>query len=141
LILRSRRRIAATFAAACLIAAGCTVRLANQVRYAGTLGECDDGTGRTAQASLVRVSDHFSFAPQDGVLIITGPVAEDGTFSGSLAPAASRRDSGSRSDSRPNPAVLTVEGHLDDDTATGVYVSPRCRAAFRLPRIRPDLLP
>ena len=138
---RRRHRPIMAALAACLAASGCSFRLENQVRYAGTLGGCAEGSGGTNQASLVRVADRFSFAPQDGALVLSGPVTADGTFSGSLAPAASRHDGTTRPDARQPSVVLTVQGRLDNDVAAGVYATPRCRTEFRLPRIRPGLLP
>lgn len=126
---------------ACLAIAGCSFRLEDQVRYAGTLADCGEGPNRTSQASLVRVANRFSFAPQDGALVISGPVTADGTFSGSLAPAAARHEGATGSDARQPPVVLTVKGRLDDEVATGVYATPHCRTEFRLPRIQPGLLP
>jgi hypothetical protein len=115
------------------------VALNLQTRYAGNLPGCT--TGPDARATLVRVGDHFSFAPSDGVLIISGTVAPDGSFSGSLITAASRHDEQHRSSTEAPPFTLSVTGRLEDDAATGTYLTPRCSAAFRLPRIGTSLMP
>lgn len=123
-------------AAVCLLASGCATLLANQIRYAGSLPDC--ATGADARATLVRVSDQFSFAPSDGALIISGTVAADGTFAGTLIPEASRAN---RTGSPPAPVTLTVSGTLDNDAAKGTYVTHRCRTAFTLPRVGATLIP
>ena len=116
--------MAATLAA-CLVGAGCAVPLTSQVRYAGSMRCCT--AGGQGVATFVRVADRFSFAPSDGALVIPGQVAPDGSFSGRLITGQPHRDVSGPSDAKTPHFVLTVEGHLDDDAATGVYVNPRCR--------------
>ena len=118
------------------------------------------------RATLVRQAERFSFAPSDGALVISGSVATDGSFIGSLVTNASRHDQTggagnallsispgqqvvppsrtsreSSAGTAVQPFTLTVTGHLDDATATGTYVTPRCHAEFRLPRIGATLAP
>jgi hypothetical protein len=132
------RRVALA-AASCLAAAGCGAPLAVQSRYAGDMQGCT--TGGTARATLVRQADRFSFAPTDGTLVISGTVAPDGSFTGALVTNPSRHDQEGRTGTAAQPFTLTVAGHLDDGAATGTYVTPRCRAAFRLPRVAATLAP
>ncbi len=125
--------------AGCLTAAGCIVPITVQTRYAGDLSGCATGPG--ARATLVRIGDHFSFAPADGVLVISGTVAPDGGFSGSLVTNSARHDPQSRPGTEPPPFTVTVTGHLDDEAAAGTYVTPRCTATFHLPHIGASVLP
>jgi len=89
----------------------------------------------------VRLTDRFSFAPSDGTLVISGIVAPDGSFAGSLVTDASQHDRQDRSGTEPPPFTLKVTGRLGDAEAAGIYVTPRCRTAFRLPRVEPTLVP
>ena len=77
-------------------------------------------------------------------LVISGRVAVDGGFTGTLVAGNSRQGgSGRRGEagSDTSPFTLSVTGRLDDGAATGRYETPRCRVGFRLPRIAPTLLP
>ncbi len=121
------------------MAAGCGMPLAAESRYAGDLPACGAGSG--ARATLVRQAAGFSFSPSDGVLVISGTVAPDGSFTGSLVTNPSRHDQQSHSATAAPPFTLTVTGRLDGAAATGTYATPRCHAAFRLPRVETTLLP
>ena len=123
----------------CLTVAGCGALLANQTRYAGDLLGCTTGPG--SRATLVRVADRFSFAPSDGVLVISGTVAADGSFAGSLRTDPPGRDRPPGAGTATPPFTLSVTGRIDSEAASGEYVTPRCRTTFRLPRIGPSLLP
>ena len=125
--------------AGCLAATGCGVPLANQDRYAGDLPGCTAGSD--VHATLVRVADHFSFAPSDGALVISGSIAPDGSFAGSLLTEPPGRDRQSRAGTAASPFTLTVTGRIEREAASGTYVTPRCRIGFRLPRIHLTLLP
>ena len=122
-----------------LAAAGCSTPLAVQSRYAGDMRGCT--TGPSARATLVRQADRFSFAPSDGALVISGNVATDGSFSGSLVANPARHDHEDHSGTGAHPFTLTVTGRIDDGAATGSFASPHCSAGFRLPRIEATLLP
>ncbi|CAH2600279.1 conserved protein of unknown function [Rhodovastum atsumiense] len=129
----------AALALGAVIVAACTPRLTAQFRYAGTIPGCAPAPAAPTQATLVRVGDGFSFAPDDGSLVISGTVSPDGGFSGQLTTAPPRRDIGQ---STTKPAfVLKVSGHLDEEAAQGTFATPRCQVSFRLPRQRPSLLP
>lgn len=106
------------------------------MRYAGDLSGCT--TGPAARATLVRIGEHFSFAPSDGALVISGPVAADGSFSGTLVTAPGHQ--GSPGKAVP-PFTLTVSGTIGDEAAEGSYATPRCHTAFHLPRIGATLVP
>ena len=125
--------------AGCLAAAGCSTPLAVQSRYAGDMQGCM--TGPRARATLVRQSDRFSFAPSDGALVISGNMAPDGSFSGSLVANPARHDHEDHSGTGAPPFTLTVTGRIEGGVAIGTYASPRCSAGFRLPRIEATLLP
>ena len=132
-------RRAALVAAGCLAATACATPLAVQSRYAGDMPACT--TGPAGRATLVRQADHFSFAPTDGALVISGRVDPDGSFTGTLVSNPSRHDQEGHAGSAAQPFTLTVTGRLDVAAATGTYQTPRCRTAFRLPRIEASLLP
>lgn len=125
--------------AGCLAAAGCGITIAVQSRYAGNLSGCTTVPG--TRASLVRVADRFSFAPSDGALVISGPIAPDGSFTGTLVTNPAHHDQPEHPGTTAKPFTLTVTGRLDDEAATGTYATPRCSTAFRLPRIGVTLLP
>jgi hypothetical protein len=124
---------------ASLATAGCGVTLSKQTRYVGALSDCAGGSG--ARTTLVRVADQFSFAPSDGALVVSGTVAPDGSFAGSLRTdqaGGGRQDHAGGSSS---PFTLVVTGRIEGDIAAGEFATPRCRATFRLSRIAPSLLP
>ena len=110
-----------------LVPAGCAGGSTGsaEMRYTGTLPGCGLGA-----STLVRRYGDFSFAPGDGALTIQGTVAADGSYSGTL-------------DTQPKdkPAyVLGVQGKIADETATVVYVTPRCRAEGTFKREHYSLL-
>lgn len=95
--------------------------------------------GAQSVATLVVVGQHFSFAPTDGAVVLSGDVADNGRFA--TSPPPPRRES-----SRRNPATgpslpQRVEGQLSEELATGTYQSPQCAVPFRLPRIPTRVLP
>lgn len=94
--------------------AGCAAATASTpMRYTGVLGGCGG-----IPATFTRVAGGFAFAPGDGSLVIRGPVAADGRFSGTL---------NTQPPGKP-PFVLAVSGVASEQAATVSYVSPRCRA-------------
>jgi hypothetical protein len=114
---------------ACLAAAlaGCGAPLSAQRRYGGTLSGC----GAPLAATLMAQGGGFAFAPGDGVLVIRGTVAADGTLQGRLNTAGPGRP----------PFVLSVSGRIVGAAATLSYATPRCTAQGTL-ALRPvRLLP
>jgi hypothetical protein len=124
------RRLA-SLAFVSLAFSGCQTTLAEQERYVGDIPACDGGL---THATLVVLDRHFSFAPSDGTLIVSGAVAEDGSFHGvlPLGRAASAREA---------PPALAVEGRITPEVATGSFSLPRCRQTFRLPLLPHSVLP
>jgi hypothetical protein len=110
---------------------------ARQSRYVGDLPSCTVGPG--AQATLVLAADHFSFAPSDGALVVSGSVAPDGSFAGSLVTNPPGHDRQGRASTEA--FTLTVTGRLAGEVASGTYVTPRCRTEFRLSHIADAVLP
>jgi len=110
-----------------LLLAGCSTALSEQTRYHGTLTGC----GAPIPASLVRDGATFAFAPGDGVLVIKGTVAPDGSVSGAL---------NIQPPGKP-PFALTIRGRLDPAGAELSYASPRCQASGRLPAVPVSILP
>ena len=121
----------------CLAGAGCGLPFAHQTRYVGNVPSCAVGPG--AQATLVRAADRFSFAPSDGALVVSGSLAPDGSFAGSLVTNPPGRDR--QGHAGTEAFTLTVTGRIEGDAASGTYVTPRCHIAFRLLRIVDPLLP
>jgi hypothetical protein len=94
-------------------------------RYTGALSGC----GLPA-ATLSLKAGQFSFTPGDGALMIAGTVAPDGSFAGTLNTQPAGKP----------PFELHVSGRIAADQASVDYVTPRCRAAGNLDRVRPPLL-
>ncbi len=91
-----------------------------QARYTGAVtpdgpcGAASSGTLTTLIAGGAR--GHFTFAPADGVLQLSGTVGEDGTLAAELTtPGADRKG-----------FTMRFSGHLDPEHVTGRYVTPRC---------------
>ena len=87
----------------------------------------------------MQAADHFSFAPSDGSLVVSGSVSPDGSFAGSLVTNPPGRDRQGRAGNEA--FTLTVTGRIEGDAVSGTYVTPRCRTAFRLLRAVDTLLP
>jgi hypothetical protein len=125
--------------ASCLAVLACDVQLGRQTSYAGDLPDCV--IGPTAHSTLVVEGNHFSFAPSDGALIISGTVQSDGTFAGSMRTDQPGRGGRDASGARAAPYTLSVTGQVDRALASGEFATPRCRSTFRLPRVGPNLRP
>lgn len=110
---------------------------AHQTRYVGNLPSCAAGPG--AQATLVQAADRFSFVPSDGALVVSGSLAPDGSFAGSLVTNPPGRDRQGHAGSEA--FMLMVSGRIEGDAASGTYVTPRCHTAFLLLRTVNPLLP
>ena len=115
--------------------AACGAPLSREARYAGPVTDC--ATGKPERATLVRAAGRFTFAPTDGVLAISGDIAASGDFEARLITSPARRDAGGST----APYAIAVHGRLTEDAAEGTFVTPRCSAAFRLPRLRLALSP
>ncbi len=87
----------------------------------------------------MRAADRFSFAPSDGTLVVSGSVAPDGSFAGSLVTNSPGHDRQGRTSTEA--FTLTVTGRIEGEVASGTYVTPRCRTEFRLPHIADAILP
>ena len=110
---------------------------AHQTRYVGNLPGC--AVGPDTPATLVQAANRFSFAPSDGALVVSGSLAPDGSFAGSLVTNPAGRDR--QGHSGTEAFTLTVTGRIEGDAASGTYVTPRCHIAFRLLRVVDALLP
>jgi hypothetical protein len=97
----------------------------HEVRYTGALPGCG-----LATATLVRLADHFAFAPGDGVIVINGAVKPDGRFTATL---------NTQPPDKP-PFLLTVQGRMEAEQVTMDYATPRCHAAATLSRVHPPFL-
>ena len=91
----------------------------------GTLAGC----GPATPATLTRAGDAFAFSATDGVLVLHGTTAADGTLAATL---------NTQPPSKP-PFLLTVNGRAAAESVTPSYVTPRCTAAGTLTRVHPSL--
>ncbi len=78
--------------------------------------------GSLVSSTLTRRGDQFTFTPGDGVLVITGNIATDGSLHGSLALIGANKQ----------PFPLTVDGAITPEGFTGTYSTPRCEAKIQL---------
>jgi len=127
-IRRGRRQwLSLSLLATCAVA-GCTTvddaaAQPAEIRYAGTLSGC----GQSNPATLTRIRGAFAFAPSDGVLVLRGTVAADGSLSATL---------NTQPPTKP-PFLLTVHGHATTEAATVSYTTPVCpEATATLTRVR-----
>ena len=124
-----------------LLPTACAHGFAPRFRYTGQFTGC----GPAGSVTLTRSADRFSFTPGDGTLIITGDIAADGRFAGSLDTGRSGGTTPTASATAAKATsrfVLSVQGRIDSDTAEATYTTPRCQTTVRLTRVdEPPLLP
>ena len=104
------------------VLAGCAgVLPGSTVRYTGHI--VPEGTcGAESPATLVVRGGRFDFTPTDGVLLIAGTVAEDGTVAGQLiTPGVDRK-----------PFAMKLAAKIVGAEVTGSYITPRCRFTVAL---------
>ncbi len=96
---------------------GCAEMLpGTDARYTGRVVP-ESACGTEAPATLVVRRSRFTFTPTDGVLLITGDVAPDGTLAGQLTtPGVDRK-----------PFTMTLAARIAATEVDGTYVTPRCR--------------
>jgi hypothetical protein len=75
-----------------------------------------------ASATLTQRGSEFSFAPNDGAIVITGVIEKDNSLHGNLALVGADH----------KPFTLTLDGTFTSDGFDGIYASPRCRSDVRL---------
>ena len=95
-----------------------------QLHYTGALPGCG-----LATATLTQHGDAFVFTPGDGVLMISGAVAADGSFTGALNTQPAGKP----------PFLLSVHGRIGVEQATLDYTTPRCTAHATFARVHPPL--
>ena len=90
-------------------------------RWTGML-KPEAGTCQPSHATLTVGGRAFSFAPDDGVLVLHGTIAPDDTLHAVLPLLG------------PNhtPFPLTLDGRLSRTGFTGLYTTPKCRAEVTL---------
>ncbi len=110
-----------------LALASCGTPVTRESRYTGQITGC----GPATPATLARAEDTFTFAPSDGVLVLRGKVAADGSLTATL---------NTQPPGKP-PYVLSVSGHIDPEAVTLRYATPTCKAApATLARVHMPLL-
>jgi hypothetical protein len=105
-----------------LLVYGCS---ANQpITFSGQIvpqtGACD----AAAPAVLIKRGHYVQFTPHEGVLILNGQAAPDGTIHASLDTQGPDR----------KPYPLLLDATLAGQTIAGKYVTPRCRYTVTLRR-------
>ncbi len=100
-----------------LLPIGCASVLPDaDVRYTGRIVP-EAACGAEAPATLVVRHGRFIFTPTDGVLMIAGDVAADGSLAGQLTmPGVDRK-----------PFTMAVRARISGQEISGSYATPRCR--------------
>ena len=92
-------------------------------RWVGTMiPQPDSSCGNNLSSTLTRRGTQFTFAPGDGVLVITGSIASDGHVHSVLPLIGANKQ----------PFPLTIEGTLTPSGFSGTYSTPRCKALVQL---------
>jgi hypothetical protein len=102
---------------------GCQDILTREARYSGAMSPAS-ACGSPGTATLMVAQGKASFAPNDGAVVLSGTVSDDGTLSAWLELEGADH----------KPYRLVVQGKVDRDHAEGVYATPRCRFALDLHR-------
>ncbi len=108
--------------AGCAVLAGCAgVGPGSVARYTGQIVP-ESACGAASPATLVVRAGRFDFTPTDGVLLIAGAVADDGTVAGQLVtPGVDRK-----------PFAMVLAARIIGTAVTGSYTTPRCRYTVAL---------
>jgi hypothetical protein len=101
--------------------AGCDTSAVRNQTYVGTVTP-DGACGQQSHATLSTAKGRFTFAPEDGVLLLRGDVGAAGALSATLATTGADR----------KPYVMRFDGTLDPQHVTGKYVTPRCSFTVNL---------
>ena len=92
-----------------------------EMRYTGTVMP-DGACGVASRGTLTTVGGRFTFAPSDGVLLLSGTVGASGELAAALAtPGVDRK-----------PFLMRFDGALTAGQVTGRYLTPRCGFNVRL---------
>ncbi len=122
-----------------LLASGCGAATPATVRYTGQSPACGRSEGGGTTATLTRLGRGFAFAPYDGVLVVRGTVAPDGSLAGTLALRPMR--AGAPGTKSPAAAqAISVTGRIGGEAATLAYAAPGCTTTLTLARAHPPLL-
>jgi len=109
---------------ACLGLTACVAGLrSREGRWTGEVTPIG-GTCPPSHATLTVGAGAFSFTPDDGVLVVRGKVAPDGTLQGTLPLVGQNHVA----------FPLNIAGTLTPDGFTGTYTTPKCRATVRMRR-------
>ena len=108
---------------AVLALAACGAKLTAETRYVGDVtpqGACGD----KSHGTLTTQGGKFAFTPNDGVLLLRGGVAADGTAVGELATQGADRKA----------FVMALNAKVSDEHVDGTYITPRCTFTVTLQR-------
>ncbi len=143
-------------AACAAVLAGCGTALSREARYTGDLtpqGAC----GTVGHGTLTVIGQQVAFTPTDGVLLLRGTLAPDGTAHAELttagaghggdalsgapaaAPKAGDAKAGEPKAGGHKPFVMTLTAKVAEETVAGSYATPRCTFTVALTRVHPPL--
>ena len=92
-------------------------------RYVGSIVP-ETACGAEVSATLVTRGSRFSFTPTDGVLLIAGDVAADGSVAGQLVtPGVDHK-----------PFTMKLAARIAGAEVSGTYTTSRCRFRVALTR-------
>ncbi len=97
--------------------------LARETRYTGSVtptGAC----GEASRGTLTAQGKSFAFTPSDGVILMRGDIAPDGTAQARLTTTGADK----------KPFVMTLSAKISGDQIDGSYVTPRCVFTVSLTR-------
>ncbi len=102
--------------------------LSRETRYTGPLTP-DGPCGAATHGTLTTEGTKFAFTPSDGVILLRGDVAADGSAHADITTTGADK----------KPFVMTLTATISADKVDGHYVTPRCTFTVSLARIHPGL--
>lgn len=114
---------------AMLLLAGCGAP--TDGRYVGQLVGDPPAPCPDSRAVLLLRGTEARFVPDEGIIVLDGTVAPDGTIA-TAAERGSSRGGGGRSAAPPVPFRLVFNGRIEGGKVMGVYGTPRCRGHVEL---------
>lgn len=131
---------------------GCA-SFARDARYTGDVtpqGAC----GTASHGTLTATGTRVAFTPTDGVLLLRGERAADGTAKAELTtegaggagaaalPGETAKPGAKAPDAKSGakrPYVMSFAGTVTDEAAIGTYTTPRCAFTVNLARVHPPI--
>jgi hypothetical protein len=113
---------------ACVLTIAACGISAPELRYIGSVtptGPC----GEASRGTLTAKGKSFAFTPSDGVILMRGDIAADGTAHAQLTTQGADK----------KPFMTTLSARISGDQIDGSYVTPRCAFTISLTRVHPGL--